>query len=133
LLRRAVFCPPFFGGHAHKDFIPEAAARPVILPAASFQNEAQLLVYGLRAGVVLEVVEVDLVVSEDRESVGEEQGARFRAVALSRYSRYPMIPNVAERLGRFSSFLSVIVPISVPSVSITSSKKRSVLSNSPAS
>jgi len=44
-----------------------------------------------------------------------------------------MIPNVAERLGRFSSFLSVIAPISVPSVSITSSKKRFVLSNSPAS
>src|ERR687897_490718 len=77
----AVFGPPFLGGDAHEDVVPESAARPVVLSAAPFQYEAQFLVHSPGAGVVLEEVEFDLVVPENRERIIEEQRARLRTVS----------------------------------------------------
>ena len=53
--------PPLFGGDTHQNVVPEAAPRPVVLAAPTLVNEAQLLVEGQGAAVVLEEVEVDLV------------------------------------------------------------------------
>src|SRR4051794_33066000 len=91
----AVSGPPLVGGDAHEYVIPEAAARPVVLPAASFQDESQLLIHGPGARIVLENVEVDLVVPENRERIIEEQFARLRTVAPVEVS--PVSNDNAER------------------------------------